>query len=231
MTVDPNRQMFEGVVHLLRPLLEELVFVGGCTTGLLLTDAAASGIRPTNDVDAIVDVTTYAKYAALSERLRELGLTEDHTEGAPLCRWRYGKLIVDVMPVGEEVLGFSNRWYPSAIRTAQRLSIAGSHVQLVTAVYFVATKLEAFRGRGRGDVTLSHDLEDIVAVVDGRPEIVEEIASASNETRTFIASRFATLMANMEFREALSGFLLPDAASQARRRLLEARLETIAALA
>jgi hypothetical protein len=231
MAADPNRQMFEWVVTLLRPLLGELVFVGGCTTGLLITDPVASGIRPTNDVDAIVDVTTYARYAALSERLRELGLTEDSTEGAPLCRWRHGKLIVDVMPVGEEVLGFSNRWYPAAIRSAQRLSIAGSEVQLVTAVYFVATKLEAFRGRGAGDVTLSHDLEDIVAVVDGRPEIVEEIADAASEARTFIASRFSTLMANMEFREALAGFLLPDAASQARRPLLEERLNAIAALA
>jgi hypothetical protein len=230
MAVDPNRQMFEWVVNLLRPLLGELVFVGGCTTGLLLTDAAASGIRPTNDVDAIVDVTTYAKYTALSERLRGLGLTEDTTEGAPLCRWRHGGFIVDVMPAGEDVLGFSNRWYPAAIRSAQRLSIAGSQIQLVTAVYFVATKLEAFRGRGAGDVTLSHDLEDIVAVVDGRPEIVGEIADAPGEARMFIASRISTLMANMEFREALSGFLLPDAASQARRRLLEERLRAIASL-
>jgi hypothetical protein len=230
MAVDPNRQIFEQAVDLLHPLLGELVFVGGCATGLLLTDAAASGIRPTNDVDAIVDVTTYARYAALSERLRELGLTEDTTEGAPLCRWRHGGLIVDVMPVGEDVLGFSNRWYPAAIRSAQTLSIAGRAAQLVTAVYFVATKLEAFRGRGAGDVTLSHDLEDIVAVVDGRPEIVEEIAHAPSEVRTFIASRFTTLMENLEFREALSGFLLPDAASQARRRLLEERLGAIAAL-
>jgi hypothetical protein len=126
MAVDPNRQMFEWVVNLLRPLLGELVFVGGCTTGLLITDPVASGIRPTNDVDAIVDITTYARYAALSERLRELGLTEETAEGAPLCRWRHGKLIVDVMPVSEDVLGFSNRWYPAAIRSAQRLSLAGS---------------------------------------------------------------------------------------------------------
>jgi hypothetical protein len=229
MAADPNRQMFEWVVNLLRPLLGELVFVGGCTTGLLLTDSAASGIRPTNDVDAIVDVTTYARYAALAERLRDLGLTEDTTEGAPLCRWRYGNLIVDVMPVDEKVLGFSNRWYPDAIRSAQKVSIAGSEVQLVTSVYFVATKLEAFRGRGRGDVTLSHDLEDIVALVDGRPEIVAEITHAPGEVRKFIASRIARLMDNMEFREALSGFLLPDTASQSRRRLLEERLEAIAA--
>ena len=58
---DPNRALFESVVRLLAPVLDELVFVGGCTTGLFITDPAASGIRPTKDVDAIVDVTTFSR--------------------------------------------------------------------------------------------------------------------------------------------------------------------------
>lgn len=74
--------MFEQAVELLAPLLADLVFVGGSTTGLLLTDPVASGIRPTKDVDAIVNVLSYAGYAALSERLRDIGLTEDTSEGA-----------------------------------------------------------------------------------------------------------------------------------------------------
>jgi hypothetical protein len=121
---DPNRELFESVVRLLAPILDELVFVGGCTTGILVTDPAAGGIRPTKDVDAIVDVTSYAQYAALSDRLRALGLVEDTAEGAPLCRWRQAGVIVDVMPIDEGVLGFSNRWYPMAINTAQRFDIA-----------------------------------------------------------------------------------------------------------
>lgn len=227
---DPNRALFESVVDLLRPLLDELVFVGGCATGLLLTDAAASGIRPTKDVDAIVDVTSYAKYGALSERLRALGLTEDRTQGAPLCRWRYRDLMVDVMPIDEEVLGFSNRWYPDAIETADTRSIAGSDIRLVTSVYFVATKLEAFHGRGAGDVARSHDLEDIVTVVDGRPELGGEIAAARSDVRSYIAAEISLLLADMDFVEALSGFLLPDSANQARRSLLEDRLRALAAL-
>jgi hypothetical protein len=90
--------LFESVVHLLAPMLDELVFVGGCMTGLFITDPAAGGIRPTRDVDAIVDVTSYAEYTVLAERLREVGLYEDTTPGAPLCRWREGHLIVDIMP-------------------------------------------------------------------------------------------------------------------------------------
>lgn len=106
---DPNRQQLEAAARVLRPLLDELVFLGGCTTGLLLSDPASAGLRPTKDVDTITEVASYAEYATLSERLRALGLSEDTSEGAPLCRWRHGQLIIDVMPTSEAVLGFSNR--------------------------------------------------------------------------------------------------------------------------
>lgn len=133
---DPNRALFESAVRLLGPVLEELVFAGGCMTGLLITDPAAGSVRPTKDVDAIVDVNSYVEYAALSEQLRALGLAEDTTPGAPLCRWRRGELIVDVMPVAEHVLGFSSRWYPAAIETAQTFQIAGHEVRVVTPALF-----------------------------------------------------------------------------------------------
>jgi hypothetical protein len=161
----------------------------GCTTGLFITDPAAGGIRPTRDVDAIVDVTSYAKYTALAERLRALGLGEDTTRGAPLCRWRHGQLIVDVMPTDATVLGFSNRWYPAAIETAQTFHIAGHDVRVVTPALFIATKLEAFHGRGGDDVVASHDLEDIIAVVDGRAEIVGDVAAASDGVRAYVWRR------------------------------------------
>ena len=174
-----------------------------------------------------MDVTSYAKYAALSERLRALGLAEDTAPGAPLCRWRRDQLIVDVMPVDEHVLGFSNRWYPAAIETSQTLRIAGHEVRVVTPALFIATKLDAFHGRGGGDIVASHDLEDIIAVVDGRPEIVSEVAAASADVRDYIGREIRALLGNPDFVEALGGFLLPDAASQGRRSLLEARLRAL----
>ena len=224
---DPNRALFESVVRLLAPVLDELVFVGGCTTGLFSTDPAAGAIRPTKDVDAIVDVTSYARYTALADRLRALGLGEDTTPGAPLCRWRHGDLIVDVMPTDATVLGFSNRWYPTAIETAQRFQISGHDVRVVTPALFIATKLEAFHGRGGDDVIASHDLEDIISVVDGRPEIVGDVAAAPDDVRAYIGAEIRALLHNRDFTEALAGFLLPDPASQARRSLLEGRLRSL----
>jgi hypothetical protein len=131
------------------------------------------------------------------------------------------------MPTDEQVLGFSNRWYPAALATADVRHVAGRSVRLVTPVFFLATKLEAFRGRGTGDVSASHDLEDIITVVDGRAQIVEEVDASAPDVRAYIVEQIQALMDNPDFTEALPGFLLPDAASQARRGLLESRLRTL----
>jgi hypothetical protein len=225
---NPNLTLLEAAVRLLEPLLDELVFVGGCATGLLITDPAAEGIRPTYDVDAITEVASYAQYADLSERLRALNLQEDRTEGAPTCRWRYQDLIIDVMPTDERILGFSNRWYEPAIAAAQTSEIAGVRVRLITSVYYLATKLEAYRGRGDDDYSGSHDLEDVITVIDGRAEIVEEVRLASTDVRTYIASEVGRLLRTPAFVDALPGFLLPDQASQQRLPLLRDRLTAIA---
>lgn len=226
---DPNRQQLEAAARVLGPLLDDLVFLGGCTTGFLLSDPASAGLRPTKDVDTITEVASYAEYATLSERLRGLGLSEDTSEGAPLCRWRHGQLIIDVMPTSEAVLGFSNRWYMPALGSAVWVPLADLQLRVVTPVYFLATKLEAFRARGGGDVRGSHDLEDIMTVIDGRAEIVGEVQSAPLDVRTFIAAEFQQLMADRSFVDALRGFLMPDDANQARLPMLLERLTALAA--
>lgn len=50
----PNLELLEQAAERLQPLLNEIVFVGGCTTGLLVTDPGAAPVRMTHDVDVIV---------------------------------------------------------------------------------------------------------------------------------------------------------------------------------
>lgn len=96
-----NLERLAEAARLLKPVLGELVFVGGSTTALLITDKAAAEVRPTYDVDAVAEISSYAAYADFSERLRRCGFTEDTSEGAPICRWRQKKTILDVMPLDE----------------------------------------------------------------------------------------------------------------------------------
>ncbi len=92
----PNLDLLESAADKLRPLLPEIVFVGGCATGLLISDPGAAPVRRTYDVDVISEIVSYADYAVFSERLRTLGFTEDSREGAPLCRWQHGELVIPV---------------------------------------------------------------------------------------------------------------------------------------
>jgi predicted nucleotidyltransferase len=222
---NPNLARLTSAAKKLEPLLGQIVFVGGCVTGLLLTDPAAAPVRPTLDVDAIVAIGSYADFTLLENQMSDLGFHESHAEGAPICRWISGDLILDLMPTDASILGFGNRWYHPALENAQRAQIGEYEIRLITAPYFLATKLEAFHGRGRNDFRMSHDLEDIVTVVDGRPEITEEVHDAPADLQRYLGDEFRALLSNRDFLEALPGHLLPDSASQQRLGLVMNRMQ------
>ena len=114
---NPNLALLEAAAAKLKSLLEEVVFVGGCATGLLITDPAAAAVRKTYDVDIITEIASYVEYALSSERLRHLDFIEDMSEGAPICRRQSGEIKLDGMPLDEKILGFSNRRYEGALRS------------------------------------------------------------------------------------------------------------------
>jgi hypothetical protein len=220
--------LLEFVAARLGPILDEVVFLGGAATTLLITDQAAPAVRYTIDVDVVVETTTRADYYKLGERLRELGFREDDREGAPLCRWLTGDVPVDVMPTDSSILGFSNRWYAEALATSLTQELAnGCKIRLTRAPLFLATKIEAFYGRGEGGFFESHDMEDVIAVVDGRPGIIDEVRESSSEVREFLRKEFASFIQNGDFRSALPGHMPPDAASQERVAIVCERIEAI----
>ena len=120
-------------------LLIEVTFVGGCTTALLVDASAFFGVRQTDDVDVIVNITTYVGYQHFSEQLRERGFIED-VEG-PTCRWLWrdelGTIRLDVMPIDESALGFSNCWYPEAIENSTSVELdTNIEISVVAPVFF-----------------------------------------------------------------------------------------------
>ena len=71
-------------------------------------------------------------------------------------------------------------------------------------------------------------MEDIIAVIDGRPELVAEVAQADEPLRQNLAHRFASLLQDKEFMAALPGHMPPDTSSPARWPLVEERIRVIA---
>lgn len=228
---DPNVAMLELVAtNLGEALRQELVFVGGAIAGLLITDPGQPAIRPTEDVDVIARVAARAGYYALEEALRMRGFVQDMRPGAPICRWQIARVTVDVMPSSEEVLGFSNPWYDMAIETAWPTALpSGLVIQLISAPAFLATKMEAFAGRGGQDFLMSHDMGDFLSVVDGRASLVDEVHAAPPALRQALAQRIGQWLLDRRFHDSLPGHLPSDEASQARLPDLLARLHALTA--
>lgn len=207
-TDDPNLPDLRLIAAALGDLRQEVVFVGGAVAGLLVTDPLADSVRATRDVDAIVNANRAAFYR-IEEQVAARGFVRDASSEV-ICRWvhKASRVVFDLMPVQPEVLGFSNRWYAYAVETAEPVDLGdGTSIRLVSATAFVATKLEAFTSRGAWDFMSSHDLEDVLNIVDGREELVAEIAAAPAALREAVAGVFATLLANENFLNALPGLI------------------------
>lgn len=224
---NPNLRQLIDCANRLEPLLERIAFVGGCITGLLVSDPAAAPVRPTLDVDVIVEVASYAELTNFEQRLRELGFRQNPEQGAPVCRWLCGDLLLDFMPVDDSILGFTNRWYAPALAAARKVLIRNREIHVITAPYFLATKLEAFTGRGCEDFRGSRDLEDVITIIDGRSELVEEVKHAPLDLRNYLSNQLAALLSNRDFLDSLHGHLLPDAASQQRAGLVLERMREL----
>jgi predicted nucleotidyltransferase len=146
----------------------------------------------------------------------------------PICRWNCDGILIDVMPTDKSVLGFSNRWYKDAQNNAIPKKLNDSlSIKIISAPFFLATKLEAFKDRGNQDFLLSHDLEDIIAVIDGRPEIVDDITVSALNLKEYLSTEFNTLANNSQFMHALPGHLNYSSESEERKKIVEERINAI----
>ena len=186
-----NRELLVSVCREIEPLLNQLVLVGGCSTELLITDSAAPHPRPTQDVDMIVNAITLNDYYSIESKLREFGFTQTMDEQGIICRWVKGVLKLDVMPTDAKILGFTNRWYQRAVEKAVTIKYENMVINHISAPIFIATKLDAFDSRGEGDFMMSHDLEDLIAVIDGRNNIVEDVAISPTDVQEYITYRIS----------------------------------------
>ena len=224
---DPNLDRIELVAAAVAPLLDKLVFVGGCAAGLLINDPGAAPIRSTLDVDLIANVSALADYHKLEKQFARLGFKRDIAAAAPICRWTYRGIAVDLMPTEPEVLGFANRWYPLALATAQPVNLpSGLTIRLISGPAFAATKFEAFVDRGQGDLLASHDLEDILNVIASRTQLVDEIAQSPIDLWRYLADRCYDLLATPDFGNYLPGIIQDDLPGGQTEAVLE-RLRTI----
>lgn len=195
MSEHTNIVRIRAVANALKELREQVVFVGGATVSLY-ADREVQEIRPTDDIDIIIEILNYKQRQELEDKLREIGFTND-VESGIICRFKIEGIIVDVMPTNDPSIGFNNIWYPGGFEHAQNLAISeGENIRILPAPYFIATKLEAFKSRGGGDGRISHDFEDIVFVLENRGTLWDELKNCDDEVRRYLKDEFQGLMKN-----------------------------------
>jgi predicted nucleotidyltransferase len=192
-----NIVRIKSVARALGELKELVVFVGGATLSLYPT-SAVSDPRPTDDVDIIIEILNYSDRIKLEDKLRSLGFSHDNDSmKTTICRYKIEGIVVDIMPTDDPSIGFTNKWYPEGFTNSVTYKIDNDlSIKILTASYFIATKLEAFKGRGGNDGRSSHDFEDIVFVLENREPIWEEMKYADVSVRNYLCSEFQFLLNN-----------------------------------
>lgn len=181
-----NYERLKLVAEGLGDLRTRVAFVGGCVAQLYATDPASSEVRPTEDVDCVVDLSSYSDYNAFSELLRERKFRNSIRPGDPICRWTFQDELVDIMPYEDSPIGPSNKWYKPGMRHKVVYEISkGIFIQLLPAIYYLGTKLEAIHSHGGNDLRFSQDFEDIVYVLNYSDKVDSK---ASQEQKPIICS-------------------------------------------
>jgi len=195
MSHSTNITRIKAVNNALGTLKDKVVFVGGATVSLY-PDRRFFETRVTDDVDVIVEIINYQGRAELEEKLRSLGFAHD-IESSVVCRYKIQGIVVDIMPTDDPSIGFNTKWYPEGFQQAIDYAIdADNTVKILTAPYFIATKLEAFNDRGQGDGRTSHDFEDVVFVLENRSSIWEEMKNLEGEIKEYLLAEFTKLLDN-----------------------------------
>ena len=197
--------MIETIARGLKNKLKEVVFVGGSVMELYVDDPAVQKPRVTDDVDVVAEIISRARYDEFEKELRELGFIND-TSG-PACRLIFKGVKLDIITTGQSGSGFTNRWYETGFRKSISVNAGISRIKIFPAEYFIASKFEAFKNRGKNDLLASHDLEDIIYVFDGRSNIENEIVNSETDIRSYLNNEIKLLLKNPQISEIINGHL------------------------
>ena len=195
------------VARALGELKNRMIFVGGSIISLYTDDPAADEIRPTADVDMTISVLNYPVWTKLQEQLLSLGFSPN-SQATHINRLFFNEIPVDVIPVEEGIIGETNRWYKIGLDSILEYEVSEEAIKIFSAPIYLATKFEAFKGRGR-DLRTSHDIEDIIYILDNRTTIVQEIDESEISVNTFIKEELQQIIDKGMLDEVLMSHIHP----------------------
>ena len=204
-----NIDVVSRVAKALSELKDQMVFVGGAVVSLYADIDSDEELRETFDVDLTsISLINYSNYSILLERLAQLGFHPD-PEGHSICSLQFQGIAIDIMPSDDGPIGPANRWYKAGFENLWIVKVGLEEIRILPAACFIATKFEAFNDRGK-DYRTSHDIEDIIYVLDNRTSIVQEIENSPVIMKQFVSGEFRKILEHKFMEELLSVHLDPN---------------------
>jgi hypothetical protein len=105
-------------------------------------------------------------------------------------------------------LGPANPWYKIGFENLWTAKAKDQEIKILSAPCYLATKFEAFNDRG-SDYRTSHDMEDIIYVLDNRIGIVEEIVKDDLRIANFIKAQLQKIISKGMMKEVLIAHIHP----------------------
>lgn len=195
------------IAEALKDIKQDMVFVGGAIISLYTDDPAADEIRPTQDVDMTINILNLGHWEEVQKKLSELGFQPDPF-GHAICSYKYNDIPVDIMATEDGPLGPSNRWYKVGFKNLWNVKVKDQEIKILSAPCYLATKFEAFKNRGN-DYRTSHDIEDIIYVLDNRIDIVSEITEGEPSILLFIREQLEIIINKRILKEVLVSHIHP----------------------
>jgi predicted nucleotidyltransferase len=223
-----NLQVVDKVAGLLGQLNDEVVYVGGAVASLYITEKAADLPRPTKDVDVSIQLGSISEWEQLRERLAQLRIFPDQTSKV-MYRYKYEDIIIDFIPTEATAIGPTNRWLKPGFEHAFKVELGENHINILPLPFYLATKWEAYKGRGGEDPRTSHDFEDIIYILDNNQDVFEKVTEAPEDVKKFLASMAKEILKHNSFPEIVESHMeyseIPD-----RFPMLKEKLEAISNL-
>ncbi len=205
----------------LSKLKNKFVYVGGAVVELYCDDPARAEVRPTDDVDVVVELINLSAYATLEEDLIAIGINPDMFSRVA-CRYRYHDIVIDIMPTDEHILRYTNIWYKEGIRNSISYDLEENlRIQIFTLPYFLGSKFEALKSERRGkDYRMNSDFEDIIYIFDNRINIKNELIECAHEVKIYLQKSISDLLERPYIEEEISSNLEYSSSKQRKGRIL-----------
>lgn len=197
-----NRFAIKTIAEALNDLNEQVVYVGGAVISMYIDDLAAEDVRPTMDVDLSMEIVSLSQLENIRQQLTQLGFSQSG-EDKVICRFRYKDIKVDVMSTKEIGWAPANPWFATGHKKSETFNINGTEIRCLPWPYFLASKFSAYLSRGKNEPRASHDIEDIVYIMNYCSNFEHQILQSHGEVKDFLKTCFEQICTNTNLQEAV----------------------------